>query len=192
MPDNTNRSFTRTLRRNQTEAEARLWRYLRNRRLAGVKFRRQFPIAAYVADFVCLEHLLIIEIDGGQHAEHVQRDLKRTRYLESRGYRILRFWNNDVLQNMEGVLLSITRALTPALSQRERALSSVSNFDFPKGEGVGRCHPAPSPFGKARVKRLCSTRSPSRGEKAKQRLPTPSPFGRFDSCTPSPFGRGQG
>jgi very-short-patch-repair endonuclease len=96
--------YARELRLNQTDAEARLWSYLRNRQLNEAKFRRQIAIDPYIVDFICTDHMLIIELDGGQHAEHVERDEKRTRFLESRGYRVLRFWNNDVLSNTEGVI----------------------------------------------------------------------------------------
>src|SRR3954451_23531762 len=90
------------LRRNATDAEHALWRELRARRLGGHKFRRQWTIGPYVADSCCLESALIIEADGGQHTP--ERDLGRTAFLEAEGFRILRFWNNDVLTNMNGVL----------------------------------------------------------------------------------------
>ncbi len=106
----------RLLRKNSTDAEKLLWRHLRNRRLNGLKFRRQFPVDQYIVDFVCLELMLIIEVDGGQHAEQAEYDLRRTEILQSKGYRVVRCWNNEVLQNLIGVL----EALTPALSQRER------------------------------------------------------------------------
>jgi very-short-patch-repair endonuclease len=88
-----------------------LWYFLRNRQLAGFKFRRQIPIGPYVADFVCVEAQLIVELDGGQHAEQVQRDQARTRYLVALGFRVLRFWNNDVLAQTESVLIMIVEAL---------------------------------------------------------------------------------
>ncbi len=106
------------LRRNSTDAERLLWSKLRNRQLNGFKFRRQVPIGPYIADFVCWELKLIIEVDGGQHAEQAERDLARSRYLETKGFKIVRFWNNEVLGNIEGVL----ETLTLALSQREREL----------------------------------------------------------------------
>jgi very-short-patch-repair endonuclease len=109
----------RKLRRTQTDAEKLLWSKIRNNQ-TGYKFRRQFPIDHYVADFFCFEENLIIELDGGQHTE--EKDRERTRFLEDKGYRILRFWNNDVLGNTDGVLRVILEALTPSLSQREREL----------------------------------------------------------------------
>nr|WP_297578597.1 endonuclease domain-containing protein [Devosia sp.] len=92
----------RTLRRAMTEAEARLWYHLRDRRLLGFKFVRQFPIASYYADFVCRDAMLVIEADGGQHGS--ARDAIRDGAIEAAGYTVLRFWNNDILGNTPGVL----------------------------------------------------------------------------------------
>jgi very-short-patch-repair endonuclease len=97
----------RRLRRDQTDAERALWFRLRDRRLNGMKFRRQMPIKAYVVDFCCEATRLIVELDGGQHSEHVAEDAKRTAQLEAYGYLVLRFWNNDVLSNIDGVLETI-------------------------------------------------------------------------------------
>lgn len=104
----------RGLRRSMTDAEQRLWRYLRNRRLIGKKFRRQHEIDRYIVDFVCPEAALIVELDGGQHAEIMAADAHRTGRLESLGYRVLRFWNNDVLTNTEAVLGVILEAVARA------------------------------------------------------------------------------
>jgi very-short-patch-repair endonuclease len=98
-------SFARHLRRYQTDAERVLWFRLRDRRLNGLKFKRQVPIDRYVVDFCCAEARLIVELDGGQHA--TRDETNRTAILESMGYLVLRFWNNDVLQNTEGVLEEI-------------------------------------------------------------------------------------
>lgn len=108
----------RNLRRNQTEAEGLLWQCLRNGH-AGYKFRRQLPVGPYIADFACLEAKLIVEVDGGQHCEN-QKDVARTEYLNARGYEVMRFWNNDIIDNLEGVVST----LTLALSQRERGLET--------------------------------------------------------------------
>jgi len=97
----------RLLRKNQTEVEQFLWKQLRNRQLFGHKFRRQLPIEPYIADFVCLELKLIIELDGGQHADQIDYDNQRSLYLEKRGFKIIRFWNNEVCENSEGVLEAI-------------------------------------------------------------------------------------
>jgi very-short-patch-repair endonuclease len=105
----------RKLRRNSTDAEARLWYYLRSRRFDGAKFIRQFPIGPYIADFACRDARLAIELDGGQHNEVV--DAPRTQVIESFGYRIIRFWNNDVLANTEGVLEAIRHELLIARNQ---------------------------------------------------------------------------
>ena len=101
----------RNLRTNQTDAETRLWQHLRNRGLNGHKFRRQVAIDPFIADFLCAEAKLIVELDGGQHDANAEADARRTAYLEHLGYRVLRFWNNDVLTNTEGVLEVIMEAL---------------------------------------------------------------------------------
>jgi adenine-specific DNA-methyltransferase len=120
--------FARQLRKQQTDAEQLLWSLLRDRRLSGFKFRRQHPVEPYVVDFYCHEARLAVELDGGQHNEPDERarDAKRTSFLEKQGIRVLRFWNNDVLQNTEGVLQAIYDtlvSLTPSLSQGERELA---------------------------------------------------------------------
>ena len=84
---------------------------MRNRNLAGRKFKRQLPIGPYIADFACVELKLIVEADGGQHAEQMAYDEKRTEWLESRGWRVLRFWNNDILTNIEGVSETLLEAI---------------------------------------------------------------------------------
>jgi adenine-specific DNA-methyltransferase len=104
----------RELRTNSTDAERCLWYYLRNRRMGGYRFRRQMPIGAYIADFVCLRARLIVELDGGQHADFLLDDLERTQDLARRGFRVVRFWNNEVLQQTEAVLESILEALIQA------------------------------------------------------------------------------
>jgi len=97
----------RTLRKNQTDVEQRLWLHLRNRRLLNYKFRRQCPIEPYVVDFACLDLKLIIELDGGQHADQIGYDEQRSVWLEKRGFKVIRFWNNDVTENIDGVLEAI-------------------------------------------------------------------------------------
>jgi very-short-patch-repair endonuclease len=105
------RSRARTLRGNLTDAEQALWRELRQRQL-GWRFRRQFPVPPYVVDFACVKARLIVEADGGQHALS-NRDKKRDAKLIAQGWRILRFWNNDILGNRVGVLQTIAEALGP-------------------------------------------------------------------------------
>ena len=99
-------------RKSSTDTESRLWLHLKNRNLGGFKFRRQHPIPPYIADFVCLEQKLVVELDGGQHAEQTARDAERTAWLESKGFRLIRFWNNDVLEQTEVVLEEILRQLS--------------------------------------------------------------------------------
>jgi primosomal protein N' (replication factor Y) len=103
------KTFARHLRRAQTDAEGKLWLHLRNRRLYGVKFRRQHPIGKYIADFCSVESELIIELDGGQHMERTKEDGQRSRFFEHKGFRVLRFWNNEVLLNTEAVVEQIAR-----------------------------------------------------------------------------------
>jgi very-short-patch-repair endonuclease len=108
----TNKRLTpvaRRLRRGSTDAERRLWRHLRSRQLEGAKFVRQFPIGPHVADFACRTAHLVIELDGGQHSPDA--DAARTEIIEAFGYRVIRFWNNDVLQNTDGVLEAIRQEL---------------------------------------------------------------------------------
>ena len=103
--------IARRLRANQTDAETVLWNRIRNRQIDGQKFARQVPILGYICDFVCREQRLIIEVDGGQHNESAA-DVIRDRRLAEEGYRVLRFWNNDVLGNIEGVLMTIQAELS--------------------------------------------------------------------------------
>jgi very-short-patch-repair endonuclease len=105
--------LARQLRKNSTLAERKLWRYLRSRSLAGFKFVRQEPIGSYVIDFICREKRLVIEVDGGQHAES-KRDAVRDQWLAEHRYRVLRFWNNEVLGNIEGVWETIFAAASAA------------------------------------------------------------------------------
>ena len=103
----------RALRNRPTEAEHRLWQYLRGRQLAGCKFRRQHPYGDYILDFACLERKIALELDGGQHADDVAYDTGRSRFLENAGFKVLRFWNHDVFDNIEGVVEVILDSLVP-------------------------------------------------------------------------------
>jgi very-short-patch-repair endonuclease len=150
--DSFRRDTARRLRANATNAEALLWRHLRRSPVLGTHFRRQVPIGAYVADFACMAAHHLIEVDGSQHAEGpvAESDKERTRWFESEGYRVLRFWNSDVTQNVEGVLETIHRAISPALE-----------FDAPlkherhKRSDGDSAHPTPA--------RSARRPSPSRG-----------------------------
>jgi very-short-patch-repair endonuclease len=112
LPDST-RLRARRLRRSTTDAEKKLWRQLRLLELDGSHFRRQIPIGPYIADFGCMAARLLLEVDGSQHAEDRKKvhDDVRTRWLEKEGYRVLRFWNNDITRNMDGVMEAIYAAL---------------------------------------------------------------------------------
>jgi very-short-patch-repair endonuclease len=120
----------RRLRANQTEVEKRLWSRLRDRGLFGIKFRRQVPLGPFVVDFVCADHALVVEPDGGQHASPEAADDRRTAWLESRGWRVIRFWNNDVSENIEGVLQVIAGACGIDVDDPRPG-------PLPRGEGEG-------------------------------------------------------
>ncbi len=112
MPsDQTQTERARALRRDKTLAERKLWAALRGRRLSGFKFRRQEPVDRYIADFLCREAKLIIELDGGQHADQVEYDARRTQVLDAAGYRVLRFWNREVLYHLDAVVDAIDSEL---------------------------------------------------------------------------------
>lgn len=110
LPDDI-RIWAREMRSGMTDAEALLWKLLRNRRLAAAKFRRQHPMGRYILDFYCVEKKLCIELDGGQHGEAIAYDQLRDQWLQGQGIRILRFWNNQMLMETEGVLEMIYQAL---------------------------------------------------------------------------------
>ncbi len=110
MKNSNLKQFSQTLRNNLTDVEQKIWYRLRQRQLKNHKFRRQQIIGRYIVDFVCLERKLIIEIDGGQHTEEC--DKVRTEFLQNEGYKVLRFWNNDVLNNIDGILETILNELT--------------------------------------------------------------------------------
>ncbi|MDA0692207.1 MAG: endonuclease domain-containing protein [Nitrospinae bacterium] len=107
----TPKSNAKNLRKNSTDAERKMWSLLRNRQLVGYKFRRQHPIKNFIVDFACIEKQLIIEVDGGQHLERKKEDDERTQFLEIQGYRVLRFWNDQIFKETESVLEMILKAL---------------------------------------------------------------------------------
>ncbi|MBI4289723.1 MAG: endonuclease domain-containing protein [Chloroflexi bacterium] len=114
--------FARSLRQRQTDAEEVLWFRLRNMQFNGIKFRRQQPLGRYVVDFVSYDRKLVIEIDGSQHTEEptVEKDRRRTRRLNSQGFRVVRFWSNDVLTNTDGVVERIGEILEDSAARTER------------------------------------------------------------------------
>jgi len=105
------RNFARAMRHMPMDAERKFWWQVRDRRLNGYKFKRQFLVGPYIVDFVCLDHRLVVELDGGQHSRQVAYDEARSAFLKTRGYRVLRFWNYDVLTDMDGVLERVRREL---------------------------------------------------------------------------------
>ncbi len=134
------RDNAKRLRREQTDAESRLWYHLRAHRFLGLKFKRQKPLGQYIVDFVCHEQALVIEIDGGQHAERAAYDRTRDEWLRAEGYTVLRFWNVDVMQQLDGVLERIreevlSRSLPRPLSRkRERGATHLSTGPSHKRE----------------------------------------------------------
>lgn len=117
-----NRRRARQLRKTMTEAEQRLWRCLRARQIEGFRFRRQVPIHGYIADFLCPQARLVVEVDGGQHALQSGYDAQRTAMLEGYGYRVLRYWNHDVLQNPEAVAADLHRHLMQGFAPPQSSL----------------------------------------------------------------------
>ena len=95
------------LRKNSTQAERLIWNHLRARQLSGIKFRRQQPIGHYIVDFITFEKRIIVELDGGQHSSTIDKDRKRDEWFKKKGFCVLRFWNNEVFENLEGVLETI-------------------------------------------------------------------------------------
>ncbi|HEX5336886.1 MAG TPA: endonuclease domain-containing protein [Gallionella sp.] len=122
------------LRVNLTDAEQRLWYHLRAHRFMGLKFKRQKPLGRYIVDFICTERRLIVEIDGGQHAEQVEYDRQRDAWLRGQGYTVLRFWNNEVMQQLEAVLEQIRGAVLLFEERDARALSPGPSPTSVRGE----------------------------------------------------------
>jgi len=107
------RQRARQLRKSMTDAEHALWARLRRRQVHGYKFRRQHPLSGYIVDFVCLDEKLVVEVDGGQHDEQRDEDARRTRCLEQEGFRVMRFWNHQVLGELDAVIEAIAEVLGP-------------------------------------------------------------------------------
>jgi very-short-patch-repair endonuclease len=128
-------THARELRKNSTNAESALWAELRNRRLCGYRFKRQHPIGPYIVDFVCLDARLVVELDGGQHQASAQYDAARTDYLNERRYSVIRFWNNQVLNELDGVKQAIFLALSA-----KTAKPSPGHFKFKSPRANGNEH----------------------------------------------------
>lgn len=127
----------RRFRRDPTDAEAKLWRLLRGHRLADIHFRRQYPIGGFIADFCAVKHKLIIEVDGGGHAERADYDRQRTESLNASGFRVLRFWNREVLLGAE----TVTERIIEALGEHAAEGRHPHPGPPPRGEGSGKGSP---------------------------------------------------
>ena len=132
------RHQARRLRREQTDVERTLWKTLRSRQLSGLKFRRQHSIGPYIVDFCCLKPRLAIELDGGQHVSQTDVDERRSHCLVQKGYRVLRFWNHEVLENLEGVLLRIAESAEPSSKPLPQGRGELSHPSPHRGEGKGQ------------------------------------------------------
>jgi very-short-patch-repair endonuclease len=133
--------IAKVLRKNFTDTERLLWKYLRAKKLEGCKFRRQEPIGGYIVDFICHEKKIIIEVDGGQHSVEQAKDNERDNWLKEQGYKVLRFWNSEVLTNIEGVVEVIGNYLnhppqTPPLKGGEKAGETHLKGGEVKGEEI--------------------------------------------------------
>ena len=124
----------RRLRRNQTEAERRLWAHLRFRQLGNAKFRRQHPVGRFITDFCCMERGLVIELDGGQHAAQVEADQRRSVFLAQQGYRVVRFWDHEVIEDIEAVLQRISPLCIALCALPPLSHENVGQ-DKPRGRG---------------------------------------------------------
>ncbi|MEO8602387.1 MAG: endonuclease domain-containing protein [bacterium] len=154
------------MRRNLTDAERRVWNRLRARELRDLKFRRQVPIGRYIVDFCCFDHKVVIELDGGQHADRVDKDAERTEFLQRSGYRVVRFWNHDVMSDIDAVLLAIDEFIgTP--------------HPLPAGEGIEPVAPVQGTPGSASPP-LSPRSAVSRRERARGK-------GRVRSLRSSPY-----
>jgi very-short-patch-repair endonuclease len=128
------RKFAKSMRHTPTEVESNLWALLRNRRFAGYKFRRQMPLGTYIVDFACLSAKLIVEADGSQHADDA-RDTARDAYLTGQGFRVLRFWNNDILSQQDSVMETIWAALqNPSLLTTPDASANSCGASITRGD----------------------------------------------------------
>jgi very-short-patch-repair endonuclease len=139
------RATAQRLRARQTSAEVRLWKLLHRIELHGTHFRRQVPIGPYVADFACMANRIVIEVDGSHHGEQAaaERDRKRTAWLQAQGFRVLRFWNNDLIANPEGVLHVINAAIGDADGWETARLASTATQSSPHPGAQAR-RPSPS------------------------------------------------
>ena len=141
----------RKMRRTSTDVERELWHRIRDKQIDNFRFRRQRPIGKYIVDFICLDAKLIIELDGGQHANDVAYDERRTAFLRSLGYRVLRFWNSEVTENLDGVLERLRGELLGANANPTLALPLTGEGIDRASDDVGTIANAPSPAERGKV-----------------------------------------
>jgi very-short-patch-repair endonuclease len=165
--DSFRRDTARRLRKDTTYAEAKLWRHLRQLPMLGSHFRRQVPVGPYVADFACMASKLLIEVDGGQHSEteNATRDGARTRWLEAEGYRVIRFWNNEIIANIDGVMEAVYSAVHGASDAEPMRLKHERRRPWAPGDD----HPTPARSAPKPMLRIGGFGNGGR------RPPTPSP-----------------
>ncbi len=158
----------RELRKNPTDTERKLWHHIRDKQIENFRFRRQRPIGKYIVDFICLEANLVIELDGGQHANQQQYDDERTKYLISQGLHVLRYWNNDVMQNIEGVLADIRAALiqrTPSQPSPREGKELIVPIE--ESVAIPQSTPSLAPRGKEWMGALKSSPPPPKNQNGK-------------------------
>ncbi len=136
---------SRELRNHATDAERTLWAQLSARKVAGIRFNRQFPVGPFICNFVSRSAKLVIEVDGGQHANEAAKDASRTAFLEAQGYRVIRFWNHDVLGHIDGVVGEIARVLATCPPPTPPASGRGEKFLSRSREGLGERMPDASP-----------------------------------------------
>lgn len=158
----------RELRRNSTDTERKLWHHIRDKQLENFRFRRQRPIGKYIVDFICLEVNLVIELDGGQHADQQQYDAARTKYLIAQGLHVLRYRNNDVMQNIAGVLEDIHTALmqrTPSQPSPREGKELIVPIE--ESVAIPQSTPSLAPRGKAGMGALNTSPPPNKNQNGK-------------------------
>jgi very-short-patch-repair endonuclease len=135
----------RSLRSDMTIAEHKFWQAIRGKQIEDCRFRRQHPVGPYIADFACIDKSLVIELDGEQHQDRITYDERRTAFLQAQGWQVLRFWNNDVLNNLDGVLAKVIEVLTAASPSQPPHRAACKRLGFGRRKAVLCETPSSSP-----------------------------------------------